>query len=160
MPLLMELDGILGESIIEDHIGWLPLTGFSWGGSRPVLRQTSRSGHFVQRVTQPQLRSATVRRVADSRSALVWNLMVTKTDIPSITLEWLRTGDGEPVCYLSIEFAGVRIARMGEESGGNHATESIEFLYRTVTIGVRDIGSSLSGGQDMMTYSVPRPMGR
>ncbi len=160
MPLMMDLTGIAGDSIIADHVGWLTLTGFSWGGTRPLLRQTTRTGHVVTRVAQPQLRSATVRRKADSQSAQIWMMMVGKAEIPRVTMEWLRTGETAPICYFSLEFAGVRIARMGEASAGDHPIESIDLLYRTVTLGVRDVSSSLNGGQDIVTYSVPTTMGR
>ncbi|MEO3473462.1 type VI secretion system tube protein Hcp [Roseomonas sp. CAU 1739] len=159
MPLLMKFPGITGEGTVEEHIGWFALTGFDWGGTRAVRRVLKSSGQPVVTIAPPQMRSATVRRKSDSQSALFWMLMVGRAaDVPKVTLEWLRTGQGSPVCYFSIEFDGVRIARISEDSTGDHPIESMDLLYRTVTLGVRDVGNSLTGAQDIVTYSVPLNM--
>lgn len=156
MPLLMKVPGITGEGTAKDHAGWLALLGFDWGGSRVARGNTAGSHRSDTRVWAPQLRSATVRRKADSQSALLWLAMVGMTEYPKFTLEWLRTGDGAvPVCFFSVEFAGVRIGSIAEHSTGEHPVESITFLYRSITLGVRDVGSSLTGAQDIVTYSVP-----
>ena len=73
--------------------------------------------------------------------------------------EWLRTGQGTPICYFALELGGVRIARISEDSSGDHPMETIEFLYRTITLGVRDVGNALSGAQDIVTYQIPTHAG-
>ncbi len=156
MPLLMKFPGITGDSTVAEHVGWLALTGFSWGGARTMQRVIGQGGKPVRVLRPPQLRSATVRRKADAVSSLIWRFMVGNTEVPLLTLEWLRTGQNVPVCYFSIEFTGARIQRIGEVSTGEHPIESIDFLYRSVTLGVRDVGNSLMGAQDIVTYSVPQ----
>lgn len=157
MPLLMKLPGVTGEGTIAEHIGWLPLTGFAWGGTRGVVRRVQAGNRVTAQIMAPQLRTATVRRKSDSQSALIWKLLVTReADVPKINLDWLRTGTDAPVCYFSIEFTGVRFGRITEASTGEHPIESIEFNYRTVTLGVRDVGNSLMGAQDIVTYAVPQ----
>ena len=160
MPLLMKLPGITGEGTVAEHVGWLALIGFDWGGTRVMRRFIRDQGLEVAQIGPPQLRTATVRRTSDAQSALIWTLMVRKTEIPKITLEWLRTGQGAPVCFFSMEFTGVRVGRISEVSTGEHPVESIDFVYRTVTLGVSDVGNALSGAQDIVTFSVPTTLGR
>lgn len=159
MPLLMKIPGVTSEGTIDQHVGWLDLVGFRWGGTRNARSKAVGSHQTDTRAYPPQLTGATVRRLGDAQSAPIWQLMVGRTEIPKITLDWLRTGQGKPVCYFSIEFAGVRIASITEAATGAHPIETIEFNYRNVTLGVRDVGNSLTGAQDIVTYAVPQHAG-
>ena len=159
MALLMNLPGILGEGKVDGHVGWLSLTGFTWGGARVTRSMAAGSHNAASRVWAPQLRPATVIRQADARSAMVWFAMITGLEFPMVKLEWLRTGQGTPVCYFAVEFRGVRIARISDISNGEHPSESIEFVYREITLGVRDVGNSLSGSQDLVNYQIPQHSG-
>lgn len=159
MALLMNLPGIVGESTVDGHQGWLALAGFSWGGAR-VSRSTAAGSHrAAPRVWAPQLRPATVSRTADARTAMIWSAMITGMEFPMVKIEWLRTGQGSPVCYFAVEFRGVRIARIIDASAGEHPLESIEFVYREITLGVRDVSNALSGSQDLVTYQIPQHSG-
>lgn len=159
MALLMSLPGITGEGKVQDHAGWLALAGLRWGGTRVARANAAGSHRGATRVWAPQLRSATVQRKSDAQSALIWLGMVMATEYPIVKIEWLRTGQGTPVCYFAIELGGVRIARISEVSGGEHPVESIEMFYRTITLGVRDVGNALSGAQDIVTYQIPAHTG-
>lgn len=160
MPLMMKLPGITGEGSVQDHAGWLHLTGFDWGGTRATQRVLNSTGRAVVRVLPPQLRSATVHRKADSQSAPIWKLMVGRTVVPKVTLEWLRTGAGAtPVCFFSVEFSRVQIARVAEASTGEHPIETLTLVYTNVTLGVRDVGNALSGAQDIVSFDVPTNQG-
>jgi type VI protein secretion system component Hcp len=159
MPLLMKFPGITGEGTVQDHVGWLALLRFNWGGTRTLRTQVTASHRNATRIMPPQLRSASVQRKSDSQSALLWLNMVNATEVPKITLEWLRTGTAAPVCYFSVELANVRISRIAEDSTGDHPIETLTLLYRSVTLGVRDVGNALTGAQDMVTYSVPQHAG-
>lgn len=159
MPLLMNLPGITGESTVQEHVGWLTLAGFTWGGTRVARSNAAGSHRSAAKVWTPQLRSATVRRKSDAQSALVWLGMVGATEYPVVKFEWLRTGQGAPVVYFSVELGGVRIARIAEASQGEHPMESIEFNYRTITLGVRNVGNALTGSQDIVLYQIPQHTG-
>lgn len=159
MALLMNLPGFAGEGTVEGHVGWLPLVGFTWGGARVSRSMAAGAHRAATRTWAPQLRPMTVRRKADALSARIWAAMIGKTEIPMVKLEWLRTGSGSPVCYFAIEFRSLRIARLTDVSTGEHPIESIEFIYREITLGVRDVGNALSGSQDLVTYQVPQHSG-
>lgn len=159
MPLLMKLPGIRGESKIANHDGWLPLLGFNWGGARVSRTMNVGSHRTGTRVWAPQLRHATVRRRSDAQTAQLWVALVQSMDLPEVKCEWLRSGEGVPVCYFSVTLRGVRILRINEESQGEHPTETIDFAYREIELGVRDVGNTLSGTQDIVIYQVPTHAG-
>jgi type VI protein secretion system component Hcp len=159
MALLMNLPGIVGESTVDGHQGWLALASFTWGGARVARSMAAGSHRSAPRVWAPQLRPATVSRKADARTAMIWTAMITGIEFPMVKIEWLRTGQGSPVCYFAVEFRGVRIARIIDASTGEHPVESIELVYREITLGVRDVNNALSGSQDLVTYQIPQHAG-
>lgn len=159
MPLLMKLPGIRGESKVANHDGWMPLLGFSWGGARVPRTMQAGSHQTATRVWAPQLRHATVRRTLDAQSAQIWNAMVQSLDLPEVKCEWLRTGGDDPICYFAVTLRGVRVLRISEESQGEHPVEMIDFAYREIELGVRDVGNTLSGAQDIVAYKVPTHAG-
>ena len=159
MALLMNLPGVIGEGTVDGHVGWLPLASFTWGGTRVSRGMSAGSHSSATRVWTPQLRPATVSRKADARSAMIWTAMITGLEFPMVKLEWLRTGQGSPICYFAIEFRGVRVARVSDNSQGEHPIETMDLIYREITLGVRDIGNTLSGSQDLVTYQIPQHTG-
>ena len=128
MALLMNLPGITGEGTVQEHIGWLALAGFTWGGTRVSRANAAGSHRGATRVWAPQLRSATARRKSDSQSALVWLGMVSGTEYPLVKFEWLRTGQGTPGYGFAVENAPkdgkyprgtVAMARTSDPKTGN-----------------------------------------
>ncbi len=159
MPLLMNITGIQGESQVAGHVGWLPTLGFSWGGARVSRSMNTGSHRADTRVWTPQLRHATVRREADSRSAQLWLAMVQNLELPTVKFDWLRSGEGTPICYFSLTLRSVRILRIADASEGQRPIESIDLAYREIELGVRDVGNTLTGAQDIVTYKVPTHAG-
>ena len=100
-----------------------------------------------------------MRRQSDSRTAQLWLAMVQNFELVTIKLEWLRTGQEAPICYFAVTMTGCRILRISEDSTGTHPVESIDLAYREIELGVRDVGNTLSGAQDIVTYKVPTHAG-
>lgn len=159
MPLLMNILGVPGESKVAGHVGWLPVLGFTWGGGRVSRSMAAGAHRSDSRTWTPQLRHATVRRQSDSRTAQLWLAMAQNFELVTIKLEWLRTGEATPVCYFAITLTGCRILRITEESSGQHPIESIDLAYREIELGVRDVGNTLTGAQDIVVYKVPTHAG-
>lgn len=154
MALVMELPGIPGECGFDGYARWHSLAGFNWGGSRVERSMAARVARSTGKVWAPQLRNLVVQRKADGRSASLWEQMYTAKEFPEIKFEWLRTGAGKPVSYFSAAFRKARIISINAVSQGAHPIEEITFLYVEVTIGVTNVGNSLTGAQDIVTYSM------
>ncbi|WP_170979271.1 type VI secretion system tube protein Hcp [Roseomonas sp. HF4] len=154
MPLLMHMANIQGESKIEQ--GWMTAESFQWGGSRSGALQTGgtygRSGTFAA----VQLTGLFVSRLADSTSALLWNEMVAGATA-LLKFKWMRTSPGSevPVPYMEAEFRNAKITRISATAGGDRPSEALEFTYSEVEFRVINIGDSLSGAQDVVSYVLP-----
>jgi type VI protein secretion system component Hcp len=153
MPVLMQMPGITGESVIEGHVGWMDLTRFAWGGTRPYRGQGAGSGRTT-RVLGAQLRNVTAARQADSNSALIWLTMIGMAPLTPVKFTWLRTGPGQPVSYFAVTLIGARIAAITETAAGDRPVEQIELLYQEIEFAASDIDDSLSGVQDIVTYKI------
>lgn len=159
MPLLMNVLGIPGESEVAEHTNWHPLIDFAWGGTRESRSMNAGSHRADTRVWTPQLRHVSARRQTDSRSAQFWLAAFQNTEIVTVKFEWLRTGEGKPICYFAITLTGVRILRITAGSDGNRPHETLDLSYREIELGVRDVGNTLTGAQDLVTYKVPTHAG-
>jgi type VI protein secretion system component Hcp len=155
---LFQVPGIIGEARAPDHIGWLTLAGFEWGGTR-VARNTSQSSSSGARAWAPQLRSVKLKRISDANSALFWKNMVDRSIFPEVKITWLRTGTTRPIPYFGITLESAHVLRISESSEGDRPHEIIEMKYEVVTVGVSNVGNTLSGSQDLVRYSVPEHSG-
>jgi|GEM_PF-1889265 len=154
MALVMQLAGIPGECEFDGYARWHSVLGFNWGGSRVERSQAARGTRAMAKVWTPQLRNLVVQRKADGRSASLWEQMYTAKEFSEIKFEWLRTGAGKPVSYFSAAFRKARIISIKASSDGSHPIEEITFLYVEVTLGVTNVGNTLSGAQDVFTYTM------
>ena len=160
MPVLMNLQPTIpGESQITGYANWHALTFFAWGGTRVMRSQSAGSARGQAQIWTPQVRNVTVHRLADGQTAAVWTALYNRTQFPKVTIEWVRTGDGEPVSYFTVEMKSARMVSVRDNSTGSHPIEEIEFLYTDITLGTRNVGNRLTGAQDLVTYSVPKHAG-
>lgn len=159
MPIQMNLPGITGESQMANYERWHTLTSFTWGGTRVSRAQSARDMRASAQVWTPQLRNVVVQRVADGQTATIWNALFSAQRFPLVKFEWVRTGEGAPVSYFAIEIRTARIVSVRDTSSGSQPLEEIEFLYNEVTVGTRNVGNTLTGAQDLVTYSIPTHVG-
>jgi type VI secretion system Hcp family effector len=157
MPLLMSIDGIQNDSAIPGHEGWLLLNGFEWGGRRAIAKNRTPDGRIRGLVGAPQLRAVKVTRESDFVSPEIWNLLLSKTK-KTVSFSWLRTGSAgaelEP--YMKMKLDQALITSMAESSSYAEPDETIVFTYERVTLTVVNVGDSLSGAQDVVSYDIQK----
>jgi type VI secretion system Hcp family effector len=158
--VLVKVQGITGESQVHEHVGWMGLAGFEWGGTR-VARSTMQGSFGTSRKSwAPQLRSVILKRVSDAQSAVFWAHLIQRRTIADVKIDWLRTGpSGKPIAYFAVELTKVEIVRISEESSGEQPIEVIELKYEMITLGVRNVGNSLTGQNELVQYMVPTHIG-
>lgn len=154
--VLMSIDGIKGSCMIPEYAGWMPLTGFEWGGARTFKRQINGlDGRTHVMSVAPQMRGVQVVRAGDFRSPELWTLMLS-TNKKLVQFVWLRTSSGGPTPYMKLDLENALISRMSEHSGGDQPEESIMFSYEEITLTVVNVGNRLSGPQDVVRYKLPQ----
>ncbi|WP_198372834.1 type VI secretion system tube protein Hcp [Roseomonas rosulenta] len=155
MPILMSIDGINGPGVITGYEGWLLLNSFKWGGDRGIMKQAHMSGRMASIAVAPQLRAVQVTRSADIVSPEIWLRMLSMTR-KRVQFAWLRTGSDGLEAYLKLELTDALITSMGEKAGSGAPDESIELTYTKVTLSVVNVGNSLGGPQDVVSYTLPQ----
>jgi type VI protein secretion system component Hcp len=156
MPVVMELPGIRGGTEYLGYETWMPLTGFGWGGTRAIRKQVGPTGRMGAFVLAPQLKAVTARRMADFASPEIWDRMMNlgRKDVQFV---WLRTspgGDGLQA-YLRLTLFNALITKVAQVALSAQPEEAIEFSYDKVEVRVVNVGSSLTGPQDVVSYSLP-----
>lgn len=155
MSILMQIEGLQAESRIADHPGWFPLTGFRWGGQRAARTHTGGTFGTASTFSTPQLRDVVVTRQADSASSGLWNHMIQGRPTP-LRFHWLRAGPGgAPTTYLEAQFDEALLVSIDVDSpGSDRPVETLTFTYRSLEFRVINVGNTLSGPQDVVTFSL------
>ena len=158
MSVLMQMPGVTGESQVAGHVGWMELTHFGWGGTRPYRSQGAGTARNT-RVQGVQLRNVTAARLCDSQTPLIWLAMINGTTLSPVKFAWLRTGSGRPEVYFAVTLTNARICSISEASSGGRPVERLEFLYSEIEFNVTDVGDALSGVQDVVSYKIGSHVG-
>lgn len=155
--VLMNIDGIQGTCPIDEYAGWMPLSGFEWGGSRTaVARGTTPNGQRLYTLAvAPQMRGVQVTRISDARTPELWTLMLSNTK-KRVRFAWLRTASAGTTAYMSLTLELALITRMVDHSGGDAPEETIAFAYEELTLKVINVGNNLNGPQDVVSYKLPQ----
>lgn len=155
MPIILAIGGISGGSGIVGHEDYMVLNDFAWGGTRGTLQQRMSERRSISTLAAaPQLRAIKAVRESDHVTPHIWSLMLSMTKQP-MEFVWLRTGTDEPVPYLKLLLENALITSMSEEADGGSPIESIFITYEKVTLTVVNVGNSLYGAQDLVTYDLP-----
>lgn len=155
MSIMMSIDGLRGSSAIAGYEGWLPLQAFDWGGTRVMMHGTGgdrRASSYFN--AAPQLRAVKAVRISDQVTPEIWTLMLGSTR-KKVEFVWLRTGTEKPVPYMTLKLEDALITSMAEVSASAEPEETITFVYSRVTVTVVNVGSNLTGAQDIVTYDLP-----
>lgn len=155
MPILMSIDGIRGPGVIPSYEGWLLLSSFKWSGERGIQKQSTMSGRLSAVAVAPQLRAVSVTRNADIVSPEIWLRMLSMTR-KRVEFAWLRTGADGLTPYLTLELEDALVTSMGEAATYGTPSETIDFTYTKVTLGVVNVRNALSGAQDVVSYTLPQ----
>lgn len=157
MPVLMSIDGIKGAGTIPRFEGWLLLSGFTWAGKRDVLRGSRHDGRGHMVAVTPQMSAVKVTRTGDFVTPEIWNLMLSTTK-KQVDFAWLRTGGDGLIPYMTMKLNGALITSMGETSSYAEPEEMIAFTYEKVTLAMVNVGDSLKGPQDVVSYDMPQAL--
>jgi type VI protein secretion system component Hcp len=158
MPILMSIAGVPGSCGIQGYADWMELSGFFWGGTRGTVQQRSSDRRAISTLAAaPQLRAVKVVRDSDHVTPELWELMLTLTK-KTVEFTWLRTGPDGAIAYLKLKLENALITSMTEEAEGTNPIETIQLTYEKLTLTVVNVGDSLRGPQDIVTYDLPQAL--
>jgi type VI protein secretion system component Hcp len=158
MPILMGISGIPGSCGIQGYSDWMELSAFAWGGTRGTLQQRSADRRSISTLAaSPQLRAVKAVRESDHVTPELWELMLGLSK-KTVAFTWLRTGPDGPIPYLKLTLTNALITSMAEDADGGSPVETMQFTYEKLTLTVVNVGDSLRGPQDIVTYDLPQAL--
>jgi type VI secretion system secreted protein Hcp len=129
--IFLHLDGITGDSKIEQHVGDIQLISATFSGSDPISMQSGR-GAAVGKVSFGPLIAT---KHFDSSSQSLFLKMCKGTSIATGRLSFANPNTSP---YLTVDFTSLRIAGIVTSSASEPATDSISLTYETILLTYRN----------------------
>lgn len=129
--ILLQLEGINGDSTIDGHANWISISSAQFGVGRGI----STAGSGVDRDTStPSFSEVTLSKPTDIASTQLFaQAMYGKKIGAKATLVWLQTGGADAKQnYMTIELADPIISAYSVSSGGDRPTESFSINFSKI----------------------------
>ncbi len=132
--IFVKFDGIDGESLDQDHLGWSEIATLSHGLSRP----SPGNGNF-RRIRGPQLSDLTFVKEVDSATPKIAEAVAAGTLFESVEIHLTTslTGDGnsgQQVTYYTYELTNVRVTsfQVSGSADGTPPTAQVSLNYEGI----------------------------
>jgi type VI secretion system secreted protein Hcp len=103
--MLLQIDGIPGESAVLDHEHWIDIDAFAWSEAMASLTSAA-SGRSAGKLNMTAFHFA---MTTNNASVMLFLACATGRIIPHARLDVCRSSDGSPGMLLQFDFAGVTI---------------------------------------------------
>jgi len=145
--IYLKLEGIDGESVDEDHKGWIELAQFTWSVDALATFEVGQGGQ----AKQSHIHEIFGSKFCDKSTVILWKNCTTGRHIPRGTISCMKLDGESRVEYLKIELNDIMVKKV-EWKGVSEdiITEDIALVFaefkQTYTL-QRDLGSS-GGGRE------------
>ena len=130
--MFLELDGIQGESLDQQHQGWIELLSFSSGIGRAVSSGSSGGPREVGNVNFSDI---TVTKTLDRASVPLRQAITQGQNIPFARIEFTKSaGGGQRVTFFEIMLDNVIVSSISTSaaSGGSIPVESLSLNFTKI----------------------------
>ena len=131
--ILMQFEGIAGESTVEGHKDWINIDSCQFGVGRNIAAPTGGGGDRTP--SPPSFSEITLSKTADITTPKLMHELTSGTG-KNVTLEFLTTssGGGKLEVYQRIELENVLISGYSQSSGGDRPSESLSLNFTKITL--------------------------
>ncbi|HZX28302.1 MAG TPA: type VI secretion system tube protein Hcp [Telluria sp.] len=130
----LQIDGIKGESLDQQHKNWIEITGIHWALHQPRSATSSTAGgHTAERV---EMSDISLSKLADLSSPILAQHCAMGKTIPTARLEFFRAdADAVRVKYFEIELENVLVGMIKPHLGGDetYLSETVNLKYSKAT---------------------------
>lgn len=128
--MILEIDGVPGESQNDTYKEKIDIFSFSWGASNPTGVSTG-SGSGASKVS---ISSISFQKILDKASPVLFMSCCLGKHYDTAKLHVMEAGGDSPVEYLQYEFGQVFVDSIswGGASGGEKPSESVSFSFKTI----------------------------
>jgi type VI secretion system secreted protein Hcp len=140
--IYLKLDGVNGESVDENHQGWIELESFKWNVKNEASFATGQGGQ----ATQGHVDKISIDKVCDLSSVTLFKNCTTGKHIKNGKIECLKLDGEARVTYLSVELTDIMVAKVDWSASGSeavlHESVDLEFAeFNKIYTLQQDVGS-------------------
>lgn len=125
----LQIDGIKGESMDDKHRDWIEISHVTWSVHQPRASTASTAGGMT--TGRASLSDISFKKWADLSSPNLQQHCAMGKTIPRAIFQFMRAdGNGQPICYYTVELENVMISGVNPTSGdGGTITEQVFLAY-------------------------------
>jgi type VI secretion system secreted protein Hcp len=158
--IYLKLDGIDGESLDEDHQGWIEIDSVAWRTSNDASYKIGDPGKAKGGKSQAQVGNITVTKPCDLSSVTLMRNCVLGSGIASGKIKFLKLKGSEAaegllgqtrVEYLRIELWKIMVSKVEYTGATEDLKESVELKFtkfKEIYTLQKNVPGSASGGGD------------
>ncbi|MDB6145617.1 MAG: type secretion system effector, Hcp1 family [Pseudomonas sp.] len=154
----IKIEGVLGDSLDEQHKSWIEITGYSFGAKQSVSRTASSAGGAA--AGGVDVADFTFSKRLDSASSKLFEASCAGSPFKEVTLPLNRAG-GDKLRYFEIKLEEVMISNFTHVGENGDPLEKIRLNYGRIktTYTHQDrasgqAGGNISGGWDRVAKKV------
>ncbi|MBR0647399.1 Hcp family type VI secretion system effector [Plastoroseomonas hellenica] len=142
MAIMLNYDGVQGESNIQGYEKWINLESFQFGIGRGIA---SAYGNSTRESSIVSVSEITVTKQTDGTTVKLMEEGLHGKLNKIVKVAFLRTGSGAAQEYLSFELNGCGVSGFSMSSGGDRPSESLSLNFDKYILKYNPIGDDFSG---------------
>jgi type VI secretion system secreted protein Hcp len=154
MDIVLKVDGIDGESLIQDHEGEIDVLAWSWGATQSV----SMVGGGGAGASKVNVEDLSLTKYVDKASIDLLRACFSGAHLSEATLIVRKSG-GEPLDYMVITMSSVIVTSVstGGSGGDERLTENVTLNFAKVTVSYTPQKDDGSGDADIVfTWNIEK----
>ncbi|MBR0655413.1 Hcp family type VI secretion system effector [Plastoroseomonas arctica] len=142
MTIMIDYEGVPGESTIQGFEKWIPVESCQFGVGRGI---SSAYGNSTREGSIVSVSEITVSKLTDGATIKLLEEALHGKLNKIVKIAFLRTGAGAAQEYLSFELNGTGLSGYSLSSGGDRPSESLSLNFDKFILKYNPIGDDFSG---------------
>ncbi len=122
---------IKGDSVVEDHVGWITVDSFQMGVGRGI---SSSGGGKDRDVSNPSFSEVTITKSTDAASTSLFAQAAYGKALGLATLHFIQIGGDKLQVFLKYELTDAIISGYSVSSGGDRPSESLSLNFTKIAV--------------------------
>lgn len=142
MAIMLNYEGVTGESTIQGFEKWITLNSAQFGVGRGI---SSSYGNSTREGSIVSVSEITITKETDGTTVKLLEEALHGKLNKLVKIAFLRTGAGEAQEYLSFELNGTGVSGYSMSSGGDRPAELLSLNFDKFILKYNPIGDDLTG---------------
>jgi len=146
--MLLQLAGVVGESIDVKHKEFIDLVSWSWGMMSPTDQST---GHAY---AKPRVDDFKIIKKADRSSPVLIQYLKENVLVKTGHLIVRKAGGADPLTYYEIEFKNMKVTSFKTQAEDFELVETVTFAFETANFKYTPQSGTGAKGGGVVEYTV------